>query len=70
VSVKTALTLIIEPINRTTTAKDISLHNLVCTAVTDNASAYPRNTDFFDSVNVNNLDVKNIWANIGDGRKI
>ena len=54
--------------NRAIIAKGIKLHNLVVEAVTNNVSVYARNTDFFDSVNVDSLDVKNIWVNIGDGK--
>jgi galacturan 1,4-alpha-galacturonidase len=56
--------------NSATVAKGIKLHNLAVEAVSNNVSVYARNTDFFDSVNVDSLDVKNIWVNIGDGMVI
>jgi galacturan 1,4-alpha-galacturonidase len=48
------------------TSKDISFKDVVCTAVSNNASALPKNTDFFDSLNVENVKVERVWVDIGD----
>lgn len=48
------------------TSKDISFKDVICTAESNNATALPKNTDFFDSLNVENVSVKRTWVNIGD----
>ncbi|KAH8881218.1 exo-polygalacturonase [Thozetella sp. PMI_491] len=48
------------------TSTNISMTNLICTAEARNASTFPKNTDFFDSINVDQIKVKDIWVNIGD----
>ncbi|KAI2628431.1 family 28 glycosyl hydrolase [Xylaria nigripes] len=48
------------------TSKKISFSDLVVTAVSNNASSQPKNTDFFDSLNVEDVAVKRMWVNIGD----
>ncbi|KAK0627478.1 pectin lyase fold/virulence factor [Immersiella caudata] len=47
-------------------SKDISLTDVVCTAETKNATARPKNTDFFDSLNVERVRIERAWVNIGD----
>ena len=47
-------------------AKDIAYKDVVCTAVSNNASALPKNTDFFDSLNVEHVQVERVWVDIGD----
>lgn len=39
---------------------------MIITAESNNASALPKNTDFFDSLNVEHLTVERTWVNIGD----
>ncbi|KAK3390100.1 exo-polygalacturonase [Podospora didyma] len=48
------------------TSKDISLKDVACTAESNNATALPKNTDFFDSLNVEHVTVERAWVNIGD----
>lgn len=48
------------------TSKGISFSDVVVTAESNNASALPKNTDFFDSLNIEDLTVKRTWVNIGD----
>ncbi|KAK3379152.1 exo-polygalacturonase [Lasiosphaeria ovina] len=48
------------------TSKDISLKDVACTAQSNNATALPKNTDFFDSLNVERVTVERAWVNIGD----
>jgi galacturan 1,4-alpha-galacturonidase len=48
------------------TSKGVSFTDVVVTAESNNASALPKNTDFFDSLNVVDLTVKRAWVNIGD----
>ncbi|KAJ3337086.1 hypothetical protein HDU93_001659 [Gonapodya sp. JEL0774] len=48
------------------TSKHIYLHDLTIVAQSTNASALPKNTDFWDSLNVYNLTVERVWVNIGD----
>lgn len=38
----------------------------MCTAESNNATALPKNTDFFDSLNVEDVTVERAWVNIGD----
>ncbi|KAK0636548.1 pectin lyase fold/virulence factor [Bombardia bombarda] len=47
------------------TSKDISLKDVACTAESKTA-ALPKNTDFFDSLNVEHVSVERAWVNIGD----
>ena len=47
-------------------AKDISFKDVVCTAHSNNATSLPKNTDFFDSLNVEHLTVERAWVDIGD----
>ncbi|KAF9888528.1 hypothetical protein FE257_008635 [Aspergillus nanangensis] len=47
-------------------SKQISIENILVDAVSTNASVYPYNTDFFDSINVDQVSVKNVWSNEGD----
>ncbi|KAI0204806.1 family 28 glycosyl hydrolase [Astrocystis sublimbata] len=47
-------------------SKGLSFSDLVITAESNNASARPKNTDFFDSLNVEDVTVKRLWVNIGD----
>lgn len=39
---------------------------MVITAVSNNDSVLPANTDFWDSLNVEHLTVERTWVNIGD----
>ncbi|KAI1825928.1 family 28 glycosyl hydrolase [Xylaria intraflava] len=48
------------------TSKGISLSDVVVTAVSNNATISPKNTDFFDSLNIEDLNVRRAWVNIGD----
>ncbi|KAM0329271.1 hypothetical protein ACHAQA_004576 [Verticillium albo-atrum] len=48
------------------TSKDISFKDVACTAESNNATALPKNTDFFDSLNVEKVRVERAWVNIGD----
>ncbi|RKK22046.1 hypothetical protein BFJ65_g4664 [Fusarium oxysporum f. sp. cepae] len=52
--------------NFVVTSKDISFKDVICTARSTNATALPKNTDFFDSLNVENLNVERAWVDIGD----
>ncbi|KAK3688253.1 exo-polygalacturonase [Podospora appendiculata] len=47
------------------TSKHISLKDVACTAESKTA-ALPKNTDFFDSLNVEHVSVERAWVNIGD----
>lgn len=47
-------------------ASGISYKDLVVTAESNNATALPKNTDFFDSLNIKHLTVERAWVNIGD----
>ncbi|KAK3352537.1 exo-polygalacturonase [Lasiosphaeria hispida] len=48
------------------TSKDISFADVACTAESNNATALPKNTDFFDSFNVEYVSIERAWVNIGD----
>ena len=48
------------------TAKDVAFRDVICTAESNNATALPKNTDFFDSLNVERVTVERAWVNIGD----
>jgi galacturan 1,4-alpha-galacturonidase len=48
------------------TSKNISFKDVSCTAESLNATALPKNTDFFDSLNIEDLKVERVWVNIGD----
>ena len=48
------------------TASGVSYADVVITAVSNNASVLPANTDFFDSLNIEHLTVQRTWVNIGD----
>ncbi|KAI1081683.1 family 28 glycosyl hydrolase [Whalleya microplaca] len=48
------------------TSKGISFKDVTCTAESNNATALPKNTDFFDSLNVEDVTVERVWVNIGD----
>ncbi|KAI1109543.1 family 28 glycosyl hydrolase [Nemania sp. NC0429] len=48
------------------TSKGVSFTDVVVTAHSNNASSLPKNTDFFDSLNVEDLTVKRTWVDIGD----
>lgn len=48
------------------TASGISYKDIVVTAESNNATALPKNTDFFDSLNIKHLTVERAWVNIGD----
>lgn len=48
------------------TASGVAYRDVVITAESNNASALPKNTDFFDSLNVKHLSVERTWVNIGD----
>lgn len=39
---------------------------MACTAVSNNATSLPKNTDFFDSLNVEGVRVERAWVDIGD----
>ncbi|KAJ3458760.1 hypothetical protein MRS44_012869 [Fusarium solani] len=52
--------------NFVVTSKDISFKDVVCTAHSNNATSLPKNTDFFDSLNVEHLTVERAWVDIGD----
>lgn len=44
----------------------MSYKDVICTAESNNATALPKNTDFFDSLNIEGLSVERTWVNIGD----
>ncbi|ORY64810.1 exopolygalacturonase [Pseudomassariella vexata] len=48
------------------TSKGVSFTNVIVTAESNNASSLPKNTDFFDSLNVEDVTVERVWVNIGD----
>ena len=48
------------------TSKGISFKDVIVTAESNNASALPKNSDFFDSLNVEDVTVERAWVNIGD----
>lgn len=52
--------------NFVVTSSGISYKDVVITAVSNNASVLPANTDFWDSLNVEHLTVERTWVNIGD----
>ncbi|KAH7024533.1 exo-polygalacturonase [Microdochium trichocladiopsis] len=52
--------------NFVVTSKNIEFENVMVTAHSNNASALPKNTDMFDSLNIENLRVKQVWVDIGD----
>lgn len=45
---------------------NVAFRDVVCTAESNNATAEPKNTDFFDSLNVEDVTVERVWVNIGD----
>ncbi|KAH8887132.1 pectin lyase-like protein [Thozetella sp. PMI_491] len=52
--------------NFVVTSQDVSFRDVACTAESNNATALPKNTDFFDSLNVKHVTVERAWVNIGD----
>ncbi|RYP47140.1 hypothetical protein DL768_006750 [Monosporascus sp. mg162] len=48
------------------TSKGVSFKDVVVTAESNNATSEPKNTDFFDSLNVEDVTVERAWVNIGD----
>ena len=48
------------------TSKNVAFRDVVCTAESTKASVLPKNTDFFDSLNVEHVTVERAWVNIGD----
>ncbi|KAK7927406.1 galacturan 1-4-alpha-galacturonidase [Apiospora marii] len=48
------------------TSKNVSFTDVMCTAVSNNATALPKNSDFFDSLNIEDLTVERVWVNVGD----
>lgn len=48
------------------TSKHISFKDIACTAESNNATALPKNSDFFDSLNVEHVSVERAWVNVGD----
>lgn len=48
------------------TSKGIAFKDVIVTAESNNASSLPKNTDFFDSLNVEDVTVERTWVNIGD----
>ncbi|KAH8680771.1 family 28 glycosyl hydrolase [Xylariales sp. PMI_506] len=48
------------------TSQGVSFKDVVVSAISNNASALPKNTDFFDSLNVVDVTVERVWVNIGD----
>ena len=47
-------------------SRDILLRDIICTAESLVAKVEPKNTDFFDSLNVERVRVERVWVNIGD----
>ncbi|ETS78650.1 hypothetical protein PFICI_08503 [Pestalotiopsis fici W106-1] len=47
-------------------SNNIEIENVLCDATSNNDSIHPSNTDFFDSINVDGVHVKNVWSNEGD----
>ncbi|KAK8091221.1 glycosyl hydrolase family 28 [Apiospora phragmitis] len=52
--------------NFVVTSKNVTFRDVLCTAVSNNATALPKNSDFFDSLNIEDLTVERVWVNIGD----
>lgn len=52
--------------NFVVTSKGVTFRDVVVTAESNNATALPKNTDFFDSLNVEDVSVERAWVNIGD----
>lgn len=46
-------------------ASGVTYRDVIITAESNNASALPKNTDFFDSLNVEHVTVERTWVNIG-----
>lgn len=47
-------------------SKGVTFKDILCTAESNNATSLPKNTDFFDSLNVEDVNVKRVWVNIGN----
>ncbi|KAK8050990.1 glycosyl hydrolase family 28 [Apiospora rasikravindrae] len=48
------------------TSKNVAFRDVMCTAESNNATALPKNSDFFDSLNIEDLTVERVWVNVGD----
>ncbi|KAJ4421306.1 hypothetical protein N0V82_003816 [Gnomoniopsis sp. IMI 355080] len=48
------------------TSRDFSFNNVIVTALSNNVSVVPANTDFFDSLNLDGVTVEKAFVNIGD----
>lgn len=52
--------------NFVVTSKNITYKDVIIEAITNNATARPKNSDFFNSLNVEGVNVERVWVNIGD----
>ncbi|KAJ1323298.1 galacturan 1,4-alpha-galacturonidase [Microdochium nivale] len=52
--------------NFVVTSKNVEFENVLVTSRSTNASSLAKNSDFFDSLNVDGLRVKQVWADVGD----
>lgn len=48
------------------TAKDVTYKDVIIEAISNNATSPPKNSDFFNSLNVDGVTVERVWVNIGD----
>lgn len=47
-------------------ASNIEYRDVIATAITNNGSIIPKNTDFFDSLDVHDVKIERVWVNIDD----
>lgn len=47
-------------------ASNIQYKDVIATAITNNGSIIPKNTDFFDSLDVQDVRIERVWVNIDD----
>ncbi|KAK1656228.1 family 28 glycosyl hydrolase [Colletotrichum phormii] len=47
-------------------SSNIEYRDVIATAITNNGSIIPKNTDFFDSLDVQDVKIERVWVNIDD----
>ncbi|WYZ39367.1 hypothetical protein EsH8_III_001281 [Colletotrichum jinshuiense] len=47
-------------------SSNIEYRDVIATAITNNGSIIPKNTDFFDSLDVHDVKIERVWVNIDD----
>ncbi|TLD09068.1 uncharacterized protein PgNI_07328 [Pyricularia grisea] len=52
--------------NFVVTSKDVTYKDVIIEAISNNATSPPKNSDFFNSLNVDGVTVERVWVNIGD----